>query len=137
MKGKKYYYRDSENKSMYHTVTLTTNQKAIYISKGGEGISFSGLRKAMKMLSPTGLTLFNYLILRPANALWGLSRADVMENTPLTVTTYPNAVQELIERGYLQETTITVGNEIISHGYIFFDDIDNAIKYQEKAINLN
>lgn len=91
------------------TIKVAANQKVIQVHRLNGGITFETNYKAMSDLSTNAYMLYMYMIMLPENKAWALSSKHVMEKTALTKNTYPNAVNELIEKGYLVSGSIDLG----------------------------
>lgn len=103
-------------------IRLSYDQKLIQIHKVREGVNFVANQQAMKTLSANGYLLYMYLLLHNDKRIWALSSKDVFNKTALTVNTYPKAVKELIEKGYLVSGVIDTGIDIISrNAYHFYE----------------
>lgn len=126
MIGKKVVINHPRYKGQYMMI-VAKNQKVVRINKVQGGINYEANQQALRILSVNGYQLYMYLAMHKENWLWALSGADVRANTALTVTTYPAAVHELIEKGYLVPTTIDIGTQILTEDtYDFFESISLA-----------
>lgn len=120
MRGKKIQINcDKQGRS--YAIVVAKNQKVIQIHRAKNGISFAANYEAMKILTPNAYVLFMYLLMHENNRVWALSSKDVYEKTTLTEKTYPKAVQELINKGYLTAGEI---------------DLGSGTKYKEDAYHL-
>ena len=113
-----------------YPIKLAKNQKIIQIHKVNIGINYSANMKALNKLSANAFVLYMYLLDHDEMRLWALSSKDVINKTSLSKNTYPNAVNELIEKGFLEEKSIDIGQEQYSENtYHFWEDPENKVEH--------
>jgi len=83
-----------------YSINVAPKQKIIKVHRNNY-IDFQLNQCAQKNLSPYAYMLYMYLLVRSKDRAWAMSSKDICENTTLTKKTYPKAVEELIEKGYL------------------------------------
>ena len=88
---------------------------------------WESLEAAMKNLSHGGFRLWVYLCRNKDGFEFGLSGAAVKEVTGISKTTYQNAVQELLNKGYLVWGKLKNGID----GLIFYEE--GYQKFQERC----
>lgn len=105
------------------SLKISKNQKIIKIHRIKNGINFEANFKAMKKLSLNTYVLYMYLMMHDNNRIWALYSQDVMNRTHLTKNTYPNAVNELIDKQYLTSSTINTTDGVFSENvYDLWED---------------
>lgn len=116
-------------------IKSVANQKIVTVVKGQANkanpysmINLEADKKAMKLLSPYGFLLFNYIRNNQNNYCFGLSRKDFCEKTGVSRNSYLKAAKELEENGYLVKRTSN------SNRYTFYenpsDSIDDCENYR-------
>lgn len=113
-----------------YSILVAKNQKVIQIHRIKNSINFEANKKAMQDLTANAYVLYMYLLMHENHRVWALSSKDVFNKTPLTQKTYPKAVVELVEKGYLTAGIINLGqvrDNVVSDGYR---------KYKEEAYHL-
>ena len=105
-----------------YSIEVKPKQKVIQINKLGSFIDLDANNKAQKELSITGYCLYMHLVKLADNAVWALSNVEVKKNTNLSIHQYTNAVEELIEKGYLVEEAIDLGDRLlVKNAYHFYE----------------
>lgn len=66
--------------------------------------NLNSLRKALKELSPNAFKLYMYFAKNQDGYTFALSRADVMNATNISASTYTRAINEMMEKGYLVQS---------------------------------
>ncbi len=113
-----------------YSILVAKNQKVIQIHRIKSSINFEANYKAMNDLTSNAYVLYMYLLMHENHRVWALSSKDVYNKTHLTEKTYPNAVKELVKKGYL-----TAG--IINLGEVHSGTIDEkGRRYKEEAYHL-
>lgn len=113
-----------------YSILVAKNQKVIQIHRIKNSINFEANYKAMKNLTSNAYVLYMYLLMHENHRVWALSSKDVYNKTALTDKTYPKAVTELIQKGYLTAGIINLGE--VREGTISKYDR----KYKEEAYHL-
>lgn len=109
-------------------IKSVANQKIVTVVKGQANkanpysmINLEADKKAMKLLSPYGFLLFNYIRNNQNNYCFGLSRKDFCEKTGVSRNSYLKAAKELEENGYL------VKKAPMSNQYNFYENPSDSI----------
>lgn len=91
-----------------NNIKSVTNQKIVTVAKAEANkhnpysqVNLEADIKAMKILSPYGFLLFNYMRNNQNGYKFGLSRKDFCEKTGVSRNSYLKAVKELEEHNYL------------------------------------
>ena len=113
-----------------YSILVAKNQKVLQIHRIKSSINFEANYKAMKALTSNAYVLYMYLLMHENHRVWALSSKDVYAKTHLTDKTYPNAVKELVKKGYLTPGIINLG-ELRSGVQSDYDR-----KYKEEAYHL-
>ena len=88
----------------YANIQVYNNQKVIKIIKchdRGMMFDIAANKSAIQNLSPSAFMLYSHFIQNIPDYIEVLSRKVILEQTSLTIRTYKNAVDELIDKGYL------------------------------------
>lgn len=105
------------------TIKVSKNQKVIQVHRVQKGINFEAAYKALQTLTTDAYALYSYLVMHPLDYPWALSSKDITSRTGLSMRTYNNAVHELIDKGYLVEGEINMGNYHFSeNAYHLFEN---------------
>ena len=111
-----------------YNIKSVTNQKIVTVVKTQANktnpysmINLEADEKAMKLLSPYGFLLFNYIRNNQNNYCFGLSRKDFCEKTGVSRNSYLKAVKELEENSYLIKRTSN------SNRYTFYENPSDSI----------
>lgn len=124
----KYYEHEITNLSSPYTIKVAYNQKVVQIHRVEGGINFKANYKALATLSQYGYSLYMYLLLHEEGRVWALSSKDVYAKTQLTEKTYPKAVKDLIDKGYLVQGKIDGGVvEFEDNAYHLWEDPANKV----------
>lgn len=113
-----------------YSILVAKNQKVIQIHRIKNSINFEANYKAMKDLTSNAYVLYMYLLMHENHRVWALSSKDVYAKTHLTEKTYPNAVKELVKKGYLTAGVINLGQ--VQTGHVD----DKGRRYKEEAYHL-
>lgn len=134
---KKYYEYEVTNLGTPYGIKVAYNQKVVQIHRLDSGVTFSATKKAQKTLTLYGFVLYMYLLLHEVNRVWALSSKDVYASTSLTEKTYPKAVKDLIDKGYLTQGKIDGGVvEFEENAYHLWEDPDNKVNNSDALIEI-
>lgn len=105
-----------ENNGRCYSIKIVKNQKIVIARRRHNSISFADNREAAENLSTNAYTLYMNLIMNQNNKAWALSSKYVIEKTGLTKNTYPAAVNELINKGYMVASQVFASEGVWSEG---------------------
>lgn len=128
MRGHKTIEINNDSRLRSYAIKVANNQKVIQVHRKAGSITFASNYKAMKALSSNGYVLYMYLLMHSNSRVWALSSEDVYVKTNLTKNTYPKAVNELINAGYLTEEEINIGGKKFKkNAFHLWEDPENKI----------
>lgn len=101
---------DIQGKSF--AIKLAAGQRVYQVHREKESINFDMNKYVLSYLSANAYILYMYMITNAQNRPWSLSSKHINDMTPLSKNTYPNAFNELVEKGFLTEGIIDIGGQV-------------------------